>query len=42
MEATVSLGVFDMSNKQREHYNKNKNTLKIYLSNKYALYFWNT
>lgn len=26
--ATVSLGVFDMSNKQREHYNKNKNTLK--------------
>ncbi|GIV37732.1 MAG: hypothetical protein KatS3mg032_2111 [Cyclobacteriaceae bacterium] len=26
--AIVSLGVFDMSNKQREHYNKNKNTLK--------------
>lgn len=26
--ATVTLGAFDMSNKQREHYNKNKNTLK--------------
>ena len=27
-EATVSLGIFDMSSKQREHYNKNKSSLK--------------
>lgn len=27
-QATVRLGIFDMSNKQREHYVKNKNTLK--------------
>lgn len=42
--ATVTLGSFDMSNKQREHYNKNKNSLlEIYKQiNDGAVFFGDT